>query len=611
MDRPIFNASDDEDDDTPEIEATAAAPKKPASIEVTSEDEKENAGAAANGNGTEKKHTFHLSIPEKNGGEGVSDDFKRYHRNSSGGGNNSHRSSIASTIKTIKKIANYPEFVEGGDEYVFDKNQQIWRSRPAPKPLIPDTPMSLTLPPLQKKHSVVANFFRSKTPFNRTNKTSETNSAILDWILLASLGTMMALLSFALDHGIHSLQHSRDSLLHALEGWKAAQFTAWTSFAVVLVAVAAVYCRWFGPQAIGSGIPEMKTSIRGVMLKEYLTIRTFFAKVIGLTLSLGSGAPIGKEGPFVHIGSIMAHQLARLARNVAGAYSNESRRTEMLAAGCAVGVACTFSSPVGGVLYSIEATSVYFGMHNYKRCFLAATFSSTVFRVLQVFAGTSTTVVALYQTNFPKRCFSIDQLPLFGILGLICGLVAAFYVCIQRQTMAFIKYKYMKIITQKYWLLYPIIVMFGYGAITFPAGIGQYLAGERLFGETVRDFFGNCSWVLSNTSEPFGCTQAQLGVWSNNGKSMPMDVLMLFFFIFITLCSTLPVPLGAFVPSFVIGGSIGRAFGEVLLILMPHRAATIFPGIYAVVGAAAFCSGATHSVSVAVILYEVTGQLHY
>uniref|UniRef100_A0A914QFS8 Uncharacterized protein n=1 Tax=Panagrolaimus davidi TaxID=227884 RepID=A0A914QFS8_9BILA len=106
----------------------------------------------------------------------------------------------------------------------------------------------------------------------------------------------MALLSFGLDYGIHTLQHSRDALLHALDRWKDAQFAAWTLFAVVLVAAAAVYCRWFGPQAIGSGIPEMKTSIRGVMLKEYLTFRTFFAKVIGLTLSLGSGAPIGKEG---------------------------------------------------------------------------------------------------------------------------------------------------------------------------------------------------------------------------------------------------------------------------------------------------------------------------
>ena len=45
----------------------------------------------------------------------------------------------------------------------------------------------------------------------------------------------------------------------------------------------------------GSGIPEMKTILRGVTLKEYLTFKTLFAKVIGLTASLGSGLPLGKE----------------------------------------------------------------------------------------------------------------------------------------------------------------------------------------------------------------------------------------------------------------------------------------------------------------------------
>lgn len=48
----------------------------------------------------------------------------------------------------------------------------------------------------------------------------------------------------------------------------------------------------------GSGIPEMKTILRGVALKEYLTFRTLVAKVIGLTATLGSGMPLGKE---VHI----------------------------------------------------------------------------------------------------------------------------------------------------------------------------------------------------------------------------------------------------------------------------------------------------------------------
>lgn len=45
----------------------------------------------------------------------------------------------------------------------------------------------------------------------------------------------------------------------------------------------------------GSGIPELKTILRGVVLKEYLTLKAFIAKVIGLTLALGSGMPVGKE----------------------------------------------------------------------------------------------------------------------------------------------------------------------------------------------------------------------------------------------------------------------------------------------------------------------------
>uniref|UniRef100_A0A914DH28 Chloride channel protein n=1 Tax=Acrobeloides nanus TaxID=290746 RepID=A0A914DH28_9BILA len=59
----------------------------------------------------------------------------------------------------------------------------------------------------------------------------------------------------------------------------------------------------------------------------------------------------------------------------------------MLAAGCAVGVACTFSAPVGGVLFSIEVTSVYFAVRNYWRGFFAAACSATLFRILRSVFG--------------------------------------------------------------------------------------------------------------------------------------------------------------------------------------------------------------------------------
>jgi len=51
---------------------------------------------------------------------------------------------------------------------------------------------------------------------------------------------------------------------------------------------------WKWSVVAGSGIPEVKTIMKGVILKEYLTLRTLVAKVIGLSSSLGSGLPLGK-----------------------------------------------------------------------------------------------------------------------------------------------------------------------------------------------------------------------------------------------------------------------------------------------------------------------------
>ena len=96
-----------------------------------------------------------------------------------------------------------------------------------------------------------------------------------------------------------------------------------------------------------------------MVLKEYLTFKTLVAKVIGLTATLGSGMPLGKEGPFVHIASIVAALLTKLVTKF---QANESRKFEMLASACAVGVACCFGAPIGGVLFSIEVTSVYFAV---------------------------------------------------------------------------------------------------------------------------------------------------------------------------------------------------------------------------------------------------------
>ena len=95
--------------------------------------------------------------------------------------------------------------------------------------------------------------------------------------------------------------------------------------------------------------------------------RTLVAKVVGLTATLGAGMPLGKEGPFVHIASIVATLLTKLVTSFQGIYANESRNSEMLEAACAVGVACCFASPIGGVLFRL----VYL-IYNHAPCSLSA-----------------------------------------------------------------------------------------------------------------------------------------------------------------------------------------------------------------------------------------------
>lgn len=86
----------------------------------------------------------------------------------------------------------------------------------------------------------------------------------------------------------------------------------------------------------------------------------------------------------MHIASITATLLTKVITSFKGIYENESRNTEMLAAACAVGVASCFGAPIGGVLFSIEVTTVYFAVRNYWRGFFSAVCSATVFRLLAV-----------------------------------------------------------------------------------------------------------------------------------------------------------------------------------------------------------------------------------
>ncbi|KAA0703004.1 Chloride channel protein 1 [Triplophysa tibetana] len=365
-----------------------------------------------------------------------------------------------------------------------------------------------------------------------------------DWIFLVLLGLTMALVSWSMDYASAKSLQAYKWMYGELKGNVGLQYLAWISYPIILIVFASFFCHLVSPQAIGSGIPELKTILRGVVLKEYLTLKAFVAKVIGLTAGLGSGMPIGKEGPFVHIASICAAVLSRIMSIFTGVYENPYGYTDILTVGCAVGVGCCFGTPLG------------------------------------------VTITALFRTNFRMDFpFDLQELPAFAIIGR---------------------------------LLYPGIVTLIIATFTFPPGFGQFMAGELMPRECINSLFDNFTWTkISGSTMPPGLGQS--AAWLHPQVSV-FVILILFFimkFWMSAVSTTMPVPSGAFMPVFILGAAFGRLVGEIMATLFPNGILfdgivyQILPGGYAVIGAAAMTGAVTHTVSTAVICFELTGQISH
>ncbi|XP_060028054.1 chloride channel protein 2 isoform X3 [Erinaceus europaeus] len=439
-----------------------------------------------------------------------------------------------------------------------------------------------------------------------------------DWIFLVLLGLLMALVSWAMDYAIAACLQAQQWMTRGLHANLLLQYLAWVTYPVVLITFSAGFTQILAPQAVGSGIPEMKTILRGVVLKEYLTLKTFVAKVIGLTCALGSGMPLGKEGPFVHIASMCAALLSKFLSLFGGIYESESRNTEMLAAACAVGVGCCFAAPIGGVLFSIEVTSTFFAVRNYWRGFFAATFSAFIFRVLAVWNRDEETITALFKTRFRLDFpFDLQELPAFAVIGIASGFGGALFVYLNRKIVQVMrKQKTINRFLMRKRLLFPALVTLLISTLTFPPGFGQFMAGQLSQKETLVTLFDNRTWVrqgLVEDLEPPGTSQAWSPPRANVFLTLVIFILMKFWMS--ALATTIPVPCGAFMPVFVIGAAFGRLVGESMAAWFPDGIHTdsstyrIVPGGYAVVGAAALAGAVTHTVSTAVIVFELTGQI--
>eukprot|EP00962_Isochrysis_galbana_P060416 scaffold34853_cov67-Isochrysis_galbana.AAC.1 len=98
--------------------------------------------------------------------------------------------------------------------------------------------------------------------------------------------------------------------------------------------------------------------------------------------------------------------------------------------------------------------------------------------------------------------------------------------------------------------------------------------------------------------------------WSHPSLRINLAIYIVCKFVFTSVAVGCPISCGMFTPVFLIGAAVGRLYGELLNDLTPIDM-MITAGGYAVVGAAAMAAGVTRTVSTAVIVFELTGQLNH
>ncbi len=227
--------------------------------------------------------------------------------------------------------------------------------------------------------------------------------------------------------------------------------------------------RWFG-EARGSGIPDTKAAL--VARDGRIPFRVPFGKFLCGALTLGSGIPLGREGPSAQIGAGIASSVGEALR------LDAEKRRQLIPVGTAAAIAAAFNTPIAAILFSLEEI-----VGNLHARVLGSVVLSAVasWLVLRLSLGDEPLfAVPAYRLGHPA------ELLIYAVLGVLGGLMSVGFVRLLLWLRAV--FRRLPAATRWFqpalgaaavaaaWLMLPGLFEVGYGPV------GRALAGELPMG---------------------------------------------------------------------------------------------------------------------------------
>ncbi len=299
--------------------------------------------------------------------------------------------------------------------------------------------------------------------------------------------------------------------------------------------------------------------IKALIIKNgYIPLKTTVFHMIVSILSIGTGAPLGPEGPVAKIGSGIGSFMSQRF------HLNRKSMKLFTAAGAGAAISAVFNAPIAGVFFGIEVVLLN-DLKNEALSFLII--SSVVADILSRALLGNETIFTI--PDYPLILFS--EYPWFLVFALFCGLLSLLYFGAGN----FFKHLFDHILGLKnpYLRLLPVSLLFGVVLLKYEALFGM---GYNTMNQVLNSEFA-LSAVIS---------------------------LLVFRILFLALFLTAGAYGGTYAPSLAIGAMFGFVFATVVNLLF---GLTLNPTAFALVGMGGMLAGINSTPLTAMMLvFELT-----
>ena len=222
-----------------------------------------------------------------------------------------------------------------------------------------------------------------------------------------------------------------EMLLHGIKSGLIRWFPVDSAHILFLIypAVGIILATLFVKYIVRDNISEGVTRVLYAMSRRNSRIarHNCWTSIVGGATTIGFGGSVGPEAPIVLTGAAIGSNIGRLAR------PNYKHTTLLLCCGAGAALAAIFKAPITGVVFVLEILMLDITAGSVIPLLIASITATTMAFMLRGFDP------ILAVTLAPADAFELWQIPLFILLGVLCGLMAWYFTSMNSRVGGFFK----------------------------------------------------------------------------------------------------------------------------------------------------------------------------